>query len=133
MGSKIRTRSFALLGILLATAACADNSATGPIRTNALLRRDVSGGTVRRGPTRFANRIKYRDNGKKNARGFAGAASLEVRALLGMDGRTTLDVATGTIDNPDASRLLNKIQLKQYAPSGDLQTTTNYKNLSSPT
>lgn len=88
---------------------------------------------MRRGPTRFANRIKYRDKGKKNARGFAGSASLEVRALLGIDGSTTLDIATGTIDNPDVSRLLNKIQLKQYAPNGTLQTTTNYKNVSSPT
>ncbi|MFL5483711.1 MAG: hypothetical protein ACJ8AK_16135 [Gemmatimonadaceae bacterium] len=106
---------------------------TAPISPPSHLRRDVSATTARRGPTRFANSIKYRDKGKKNARGFAGAASLEARALLGINGSTTLDVATGTIDNPDASRLLNKIQLKQFAPNGTLQTTTSYKNLSSPT
>lgn len=133
MESNVRVRVLALLGIFLGTAACTDNPATAPITTTSLLRRDVSGVTARRGPTRFANSIKYRDKGKKNARGFAGIASLEVRALLGMDGNTTLDVATGTIDNPDASRLLNKIQIKQFAPNGVLQTTTNFKDLSSST
>lgn len=111
--------------------ACADNPATAPQAKTPLLRHSASSGA--RGPTRFANTIKYRDNGKKNARGFAGAASLEVRGLLGMDGNTTLDVATGTIDNPDASRLLNRIQVKQYALNGALQATTNYKDLSSST
>ncbi|HJP87311.1 MAG TPA: hypothetical protein VJ852_15065, partial [Gemmatimonadaceae bacterium] len=132
MTSNVRVRSFALLGVLAATGACVD-SATAPMTTRALMRRDVSVTTPRRGPTRFANSIKYRDKGKKNARAFAGTASLEVRALLGIDGNTTLDVATGTIDNPDASRLLNKIQVKQYAPNGTLQTTSNYKDLSAPT
>src|SRR3982751_6101294 len=127
MESRISVRSFALVGVLMATAGRADDSATAPISIHAQRRLDVSGVTARRGPTRFANSIKYLDKGKKNARGFAGAASLEVRALLGMDGNTTLDVATGTIDNPDASRLLNKIQLKQYALNGTLQTSINYK------
>lgn len=131
MGPNVSVRSLALLGALVASA-CVDNTAPHATKAPAQLRLDVSS-AARRGPTRFANRIKYRDKGKKNARGFAGAASLEVRALLGMDGRTTLDVATGTIDNPDASRLLNKIQLKQYAPNGTLQTTANYKDLSSST
>ncbi|HJQ53650.1 MAG TPA: hypothetical protein VJ825_07385 [Gemmatimonadaceae bacterium] len=116
----------------MAGVGCADNSATAPLNTPAL-RGNLSVTAARRGPTRFANRIKYRDQGKKNARGFAGSASLEARALLGMDGNTTLDVATGTIDNPDLSRLLKQVQVKQYAPNGTLQTTTNYKDLSSPT
>jgi hypothetical protein len=133
MESKVRARSFVLFGALFVTAACADDFDTAPITRTPILRREVSGPTARRGPTRFANSIKYRDKGKKNARGFAATASLEVRALLGMDGNTTLDVATGTIDNPDPSRLLNKIQVKQYAPNGALQTTTNYKDLSSST
>jgi hypothetical protein len=133
MESIVRVRSFALLGVLLGSAACADNSATAPTATSELLRRDVSAATGHRGPTRFANTIKYLDKGKKNARGFAGTASLEARALLGKNGSTTLDVSIGTIDIPDASRLLNKIQLKQYAPNGTLQITTNYKDLSSPT
>ena len=131
MASIVRVRSFALLGILLGVAACVDNTAPRLLRSPPTLRRSISSGG--RGPTRFANRIKYRDKGKKNARGSAGGASLEARALLGFDGNTTLDVATGTIDNPDASRLLNKIQLKQFAPNGELQTTTTVKNLSSST
>lgn len=130
MEARIQARSFALVAVLIATAACTDN--TAPLSTPSQRRLDVSNAS-RRGPTLFANSIKYRDKGKKNARGFAGAASLEARALLGMDGSTTLDLATGTIDNPDAARLLKQVQLKQYAPNGTLQSTTNYKSLSSST
>ena len=133
MHFNVRVRSFALLGILV-VAACTDNSPTALISKTPLLRRDV-GATTRRGPTHFANNIKYRDNGLKNARGRAGTAAdvtLEARALLGSDGNTTLDISTGAIDAPDASRLLNKIQLKQFAPNGVLQTTTNYKDIASP-
>lgn len=126
-----RVRSFALVGVLVGVAACADNTTTGPSGKTPSLRSGVS--TARRGPTRFANTIKYRDLGKKNARGFAGLASLEARALLGIDGGTTLDVSTGSIDNPDASSLLSKLQLKLFAPDGTQQTTTNYKDINSPT
>jgi hypothetical protein len=133
--SNVRVRSFALLGILVGAAACADSPSTGPITKTPLLRHDaasVSGGR----PTRFANSVKYRDKGLKHARGRAGlaatAATLEARALLGRDGSTTLDISTGAIDAPDASRLLSKVQLKQYAPNGALQITTNYKEINSP-
>src|SRR4051812_48818512 len=117
MESTVRVRSFALLGVFLGVAACADNSPTAPTAITPLFRRDLSATPGHRGPTLFANTIKYSDKGKKNARGFAGTASLEARALLSRDGSTTLDVSTGTIDNPDASQLLNKVQVKQFAPN----------------
>jgi hypothetical protein len=133
--SNVRVRSFALLGLLIGATACADNPATAPITQSSLLRRDAASGTGR-GPTRFANSIKYRDKGLKHARGRAGiaatAASLEARALLGRDGITTLDVSTGVIDGPDGTSVLSKLQLKLFALDGALQTTTSYKGLSSP-
>jgi hypothetical protein len=133
--SNVRVRSFALLGILVGSTACADNTATAPITKTPVLRRDAPS-VASRGPTRFANRVKYLDKGLKHARGRAGiaatAATLEARALLGRDGSTTVDISTGSIDAPDASRLLSKVQLKQYAPNGALQTTTNYKEINSP-
>lgn len=135
LDSTVRVRCFAILGLLVGATACADNPATAPITKSPLLRRDAAS-VASRGPTRFANSIKYRDLGKKHARGRAGiaatAATLEARALLGRDGSTTLDISTGAIDAPDASRLLSKVQLKQYAPNGALQTTTNYKEINSP-
>ena len=135
MESNIRVRSFALLGILVGVTACADGSPTGLITKTPLLRRDATSVNGRR-PTRFANSIKYRDKGLKHARGRAGiaatAATLEARALLGRDANTTLDISTGAIDAPDASRLLSKVQLKQYAPNGTQQTTANYKDINSP-
>ena len=134
--SNFRVRSSAILGLVVAgVTACADNPATAPSTKSPFLRRDAAS-VASRGPTRFANSVKYRDKGLKHARGSAGiaatAATLEARALLGMDGSTTLDISTGAIDAPDASRLLSKVQLKQYAPNGALQTTTNYKDINSP-
>lgn len=135
MEINVRVRSFALFGILLAGTACADNTATAPTGKTPLLRRTISTAGARR-PTLFANTIKYRDKGKKNARGraaIAAALTLEARALLGKDLRTTLDVSTGEIDGAPGTGVLNKIQLKLYAPDGALQTTTNYNNLNTPT
>ena len=135
MQSNIRVRSFALLGILVGVTACADGSPTGLIAKTPVLRRDATSVDGRR-PTRFANSIKYRDKGLKHARGRAGieatAATLEARALLGIDANTTLDISTGAIDAPDVSRVLSKVQLKQYAPNGTQQTTTNYKDINTP-
>ena len=135
METNIRVRSFALVGILAGVTACADGAPTGLIANTPVLLRDATSVNGRR-PTRFANSIKYRDKGLKHARGRAGlaatAATLEARALLGRDGNTTLDISTGAIDAPDASRLLSKVQLKQYAPNGTQQTTTNYKDINSP-
>lgn len=120
--------------MLLGAGACADNPATAPVTKSPSLRREAS--VAGRRPARFANSIKYRDKGLQHARGRAGiaatAATLEARALLGRDGSTILDISTGAIDAPDASRLLSKVQLKQYAPDGTQQTTTNYKDINSP-
>ena len=130
MESSLRVRSFAILGILVGAVACAD-SATAPLSKTPLLRRDVANAGGRR-PTRFANSIKYSDKGLKHARGRAGVSSLEARALLGRDGQTTLDISTGVIDGAPGTGVLNKVQLKLFAPDGTQQTTTNYKVLSSP-
>ena len=125
-----RVRSFAVVGILVGTAACADSVPTAPTAKAPplLLNRSHSGGR----PTRFANSVKYRDKGRKHGHGRAGNASLDVSALLGKDGRITIDISTGEIGAPNAPGALEKIELKLFAPNGRLQTTKTYKDLSSP-
>lgn len=130
MECSLRVRSFATVGIIVAAAACADSAPTAPAAKTPVLQlnRSHSGGR----PTRFANSVKYRDKGRKHGHGHAGTASLDVRALLGKDGRTTIDISTGEIDAAHAPGSLEKIELKLFAPNGKLQTTTKYKDLSSP-
>jgi len=129
MESNARVRSLALLALVLGALACTDDYSTAPRLTKAQLRRSVARGSRR--PTFFSNSVKYSDKGKKNARAFAGVASLEARALLGADSRTTLDVSTGSIEAPGPG-VMDKLQLKLYAANGALQTTTNYNGLASP-
>ncbi len=135
METNVRVRSFALLAIVVVASACADNFPTAPINKIPSLRRDLSTAGGRR-PTLFANTIKYRDTVKKNARGRAATlatVTLEARALLGKDLKTTLDISTGEIDGAPGTGVLNKVQVKLYAPDGALQTTTNYNVVNTPT
>jgi hypothetical protein len=116
---------------LLVLVACTDQSPTGlsPKRVSGVAR-SVTGGSGR--PTLFKNAIKYRDQGKKPATGRSGSSSLTARALLGKDGVATLDITTGEIDAITAPGLLKKIQLKQFDPSGNLQSTSNWKDIGAP-
>lgn len=75
--------------------------------------------------TRLApNTIKYRDTSAPHATGRDGNVVVEARALLGSDRKTTLEVTTGSLDDPSgAPGNLDKVQVK----IGDL--TTNHNNL----
>lgn len=46
------------------------------------------------------NAIKYRDSSVPNAKGTAGTAALEVRALFNKNGTTDVELTTGTFDEP---------------------------------
>jgi hypothetical protein len=106
-------------------AACTDTSSPTGLATSSIqIHNDAAAASHR--PTRFANSVKYRDQGLKPARGRSGNATLEARAILGFDGLTTLDVSTGVIDAASASGTLKKIQIQQLGPDGTPQNTTNY-------
>jgi hypothetical protein len=126
----VRSRVFPIAALSVMVAACADNTPpTGLSAYNLGARGDVAGAASR--PTRFSNRIKYRDKGLQPARGRSGNATLAARALLGANGMTSLDVSTGEINAP-SSAFFKKIQVKLFASTGSVQSTTNYNVGTSP-
>jgi|SRR5882762_3784237 len=76
------------------------------------------------------NSQKYRDRGFHPASGSAGAATVSTRALLDKSGTTEVEVTTGTFDGPAVPGTLSKVQIKAFAPSGNLAFTNNYPGLS---
>ena len=68
---------------------------------------------------------KYRDAGAKPATGRSGTASLEIRALRGMDGKTDLEVTTGELEAGTTRGVLDKVQVKLLAPDGESMQTDN--------
>ena len=80
-------------------------------------------------PTLVRNAVKYRDLGAKPATGRSGTSTLAVRALLGKDGVTDLEVTTGTFDPPAAPRPLTRVQVKQLDAAGRPLRTLNYNGL----
>jgi hypothetical protein len=89
------------LGALLlagtALAACDDSvrpDRAGPPEGSVFNRTEAARGTTD-GPRLVPNRVRYRDTGAQPARGRAGNAELQARALLSSNGIVTLDVATG--------------------------------------
>lgn len=75
----------------------------------------------------FPMSAKYRDLGAKPASGRSGSASIEARALLGVDGTTDLEVTTGHFEGGAAVGSLSKVQVKVLANNGHVLTTDNYR------
>jgi hypothetical protein len=79
---------------------------------------------------RFPNAVKYRDAGHKPATGRSGSASLTLRALLGKNGSTDVEVTTGSLDDgTSAPGNLDKIQLKVFNLAGAHISTRNHNGL----
>ena len=126
----VRSRVIPIAALSFIVAACADNTSPTGLSTDKLdTRPDVASAGSR--PTRFSNRIKYRDKGLQPARGRSGNATLTARGLLGANGMTTLDVSTGEINAP-SSAFFKKIQVKLFASNGSVQSTKNYNVGTSP-
>lgn len=125
---KFPPKALALLslgGILLA-AGCADLEVTSPMtRGGPALSQASSGGKA----AVVQNAVRYSDTGAKPATGRSGSAQLTVRALLGKDGKTQLEVTTGALDGGNAPGNLAKVQVKGFAPNDSLVTTENYNGL----
>ena len=60
----------------------------------------------------MANRVRYSDQGVRVAAGRTGAASMELRALVGMDGETTIEATTGSFDGSPGLNRFEKIAMK---------------------
>jgi hypothetical protein len=126
--SRLATRA-AAVALATSLAACSETPTTPRISPRALTASlEVSGAP--RTAQRHPNAVKYRDAGYKPATGRAGSASLMVRALLGKDRQTALEVTTGVLDDaatPPGN--VDKIQLKIFNLVGGLMSTSNYNNL----
>src|SRR5205814_10164127 len=116
-------RRLAGFATLAALAACAEPTvAPTSLSRSPRLRLAADGG----GP--FApNQQKYRDAGSHPATGRSGSASLAARALLGKDGITTLDMSTGTLDEPGAPGSIAKVQTKVFTLANELAAVANEK------
>lgn len=108
------------LAAALLLGACGDEL-TGPGRPG-----QPSRATARRAA--IPNDVKYRDAGHKPATGRSGGAEITVRALLGRDGTTDLEVYTGGLGGTGPGEL-KKVQLKLFDTTGVQLATTNYNGL----
>lgn len=81
-------------------------------------------------PRLISNAKKYRDAGLPAASGRSGTASLTVRALLGKDGQTSVELTTGALDSaaPAPGRIV-KAQLKPLNAGGEAAYSRNFPNL----
>jgi hypothetical protein len=101
----------ALVGVLL-LAACAD-APTAP--ANPPPPRLQAAAAPTDGSALVPNSVKYRDAGGRPATGRGGSATLAARALLGADGWTEVEAATGGLDAPGAGTgTLARVQVKAW-------------------
>jgi hypothetical protein len=76
------------------------------------------------------NSKHYRESGVGNATGRTGSAQMTVRALLGSDGDTTIEVTTGVLDSSSTPPgAFQKVQLKPLNPDGDAIFAQNFTNI----
>lgn len=81
-------------------------------------------------PQRIPNSKRYSDKGMHPATGRSGSASLTVRALLGKDGKTDVEMTTGTLDSQQTPPgHIRKAQLKPLNQDGDAIYARNYTGL----
>jgi hypothetical protein len=111
----------------LALVACSEPSIGPVVRpVSGLTRANLSSGH----PALHSNSVRYRNNGAKPATGRSGSASLMVRALLGRNGMTDVEVTTGELDSPAAAPgNLAKVQTKAFGNAGKLLYNRNYNGL----
>jgi hypothetical protein len=118
-----RVRSFSgVLTLALVAGACSDGPISPAAAPGAGLHDALSGASGQ--PVLIPNHVKYSDRGAKPATGRSGGATLTAYALQGKDGVTELMVTAGAAADSQAATL-SKVQVKQFATSGDLLRTVN--------
>lgn len=86
----------------------------------------LTGGVAHAQPPRSVpNGVKYRDAGIKPATGRSGSATLAARALMGIDGQTTIEATTGSFEAATAPGTIAKVQMKAGGQA------VNFNNLAS--
>jgi hypothetical protein len=106
-------RAFGLIVLVLAAEGCAivanDDGPTNKQKSR-----------VASGPEVFPNSVKYSDKGLKPATGRAGSAQVTARALLGREGKTELELTTGSLDSSETPLgSIVRTQLKTLDGSGE--------------
>jgi len=120
----IGRRAVPLVAAASFVAACSD----GP--TSPQLHPQLGSAGSRSGGAGTPNVQKYRDSGIKPATGRSGAAAITAIAAANLTGQTLLEVRSfrnGDLTAPLGS--IVKLQVKAFAPSGQLLFTTTYNNL----
>jgi hypothetical protein len=113
----------ALAVLALAAAAACSSDATSP--TDPRAAPDAAGPSASRAAGHL-NTGKYRDTSLPHATGRSGSATLSASAVLGSDGRTRLEVTSGSIHYPGEARgELAKLQVKAWGPDGEHLLTQN--------
>ncbi|HEX2201928.1 MAG TPA: hypothetical protein VHG91_01455 [Longimicrobium sp.] len=118
------------LALALAAAACSDDpTAARPDALSALTQASLSGSAPRSIPF-VSNAVKYRDTGKRAARGRAGSAQITALALLGKDGVTELGVTAASADTSrPGTPQIRKVQLKALDHDSAQVGTRNFNGL----
>lgn len=119
-----------VLALALAAAACSDDpTAARPDALSALTQASMSAGAPQTIPF-VSNRVKYRDTGKKAARGRAGSAQITALALLGKNGVTELGVTAASADTSrPGAPAIGKVQVKALGHDSARIGTRNYNGL----
>lgn len=78
------------------------------------------------------NSQRYSDRNPSAATGRSGTATLSVRALLGKDGMTDVEVSSGRVDGGTAGSI-SKLQFKAFDSLEDVAWTLNYTGLTGAT
>lgn len=90
----------------------------------------VSGSAVASPPQLNPGTDRYRAQTPSSATGRSGSAKLQVRALLGSDGLTSLEATTGTLDSAQAAPgNISKLQVKLLDQDGRARHTHNENRL----
>lgn len=80
-------------------------------------------------PQTFPNSQRYAQKNPSAATGRSGSASLATRALLGKDGKTVVDVTTGTIGAATAPGYISKLQVKAFRDDETVAFTKNFSGM----
>lgn len=83
-------------------------------------------------PTSYPNSQRYAQKNPSAATGRSGSAALASRALLGKDGKTTVNVTTGAIDATTAPGYISKLQFKALRADETAAFTLNYSGMTTP-
>lgn len=130
--SRFPLRHALAAALLVGAAACADQPTTPVTPGTVEVRRTTAdGATLLSKPVLHPNSQRYSYHGQRPATGRSGSAELAVQALLGRDGKTEVEIATGSPYNPWAQGqgTIARVQTKASLPDGRHLLTRSHNDL----